>query len=249
MKKVIKYSVIGIIVLLFGAAAIKMIMQEPKEIREKKTIDSLLSVGNVDSSLVLLKSIESKSENYNWASTKIDSIQSIKDSVKSANFTKGLRNQIESIKSGNDYSKYYQSKETISNVVALFGARTKLIKEAREGENEEDKILAEELEKLNREVQFQEFPKIRKAFYENIKQDLWKDDIEVALKGDRNQTLDFTGAIFASNRGIDKVQTALVDVFKLYRFTRIQYRWSDMAREYDYYDLTVPADQEKVVFN
>lgn len=184
----------------------------------------------------------------NETATNVEKAEPVnQDSIDAVNFTASLKREIKSIKEGTDFTSFYQSKETLANIIVLFKVRARFIKQANEGSSPDDMILAKELESLTKKEQIQEFPKVRKAFFEFIKQDLWKEDVNLKLMGKKNTILDFTGSTFARNKSIAEAQEILNETFNMYRFKRTQYRWSDIAREYTSYDLPSPDDDEIIL--
>lgn len=246
MSKGLKMVLYGITIFVVLTIVITAIFGDSAEVREKKTISKLLQGGNVDSSLVLMENIEANSENYTWARFKIDSIQAVKDSTAAANFTAALKREIESIEKGNDLVDNYTSKDKLINVVLAFSVRAKFINEAKESDNPEDQKLGKRLEELTVKEQKLQFPKLRNAFYNFVKPELWEQDIKIKLLGDNFTTLDFTGSMFSLNKNISDSQKAMSETLRMYRFKRTQYRWSDIAREYTSYTIPSPDDDEIV---
>lgn len=92
------------------------------------------------------------------------------------------------------------------------------------------------------------FPNMRDAFGPVVRKMLWEVDITAKTTGAGYRTIKLTGGWFALNRNIKQVQEDMLPMLNRLRFKRAEYRWSDIANKYQYYELETPADDELVVW-
>lgn len=83
---------------------------------------------------------------------------------------------------------------------------------------------------------------MRKSYLDHIKDEMWRNDIDVSIEGKSKTTLNFTGGYFASNRNKEEFQTLQQDMLELLRFKRVNYRFTKYDDEYNYYDVKSPKD-------
>lgn len=88
-----------------------------------------------------------------------------------------------------------------------------------------------------------QFPMLRAAYAEFLRQQVWEQNIEVRASGGGSRTLILTGAIFASNAAIAEMQRASQQVFQKLRFSKITYEWYRGSRSYTY-TLPPVSDEE-----
>lgn len=124
----------------------------------------------------------------------------------------------------------------------LFSTYANEVAEGEKSTSTEDKKLASELKKKLIAKQVSEYPKMRNAYADFAGTTLWEQDIDVSSSGTGNTTITFVGAIFASNKGIDAVQTPLEDMLKELRFKRVNYKWYSGEDDYTYFNLKTPTD-------
>lgn len=106
--------------------------------------------------------------------------------------------------------------------------------------------LTAELEKKVIQSQQKNFPKIRKAYGEFLKNKLWEEDIYVELAGPGYSVVKFTGGYFAANKNIKETQETLNEMLQLLRFRQTQYRWHKGQDEFTYYTIDSNRDSEIV---
>jgi hypothetical protein len=154
-----------------------------------------------------------------------------------------ITNSIKSIDSGDDLTKNPINSATDFQItVTIFKAYATIIKEGKQSSDKEILRLTNELKKKVIASQMKNFPKIRKAYYEFIKNKLWENDVYVDVSGSGNTNLKFTGAYFAANKNIKTTQETLHEMLTLLRFKQTQYRWYKEQEEYTYYKIETPAD-------
>lgn len=102
--------------------------------------------------------------------------------------------------------------------------------------------VSKKLEKNIINIQTKNFPLMRKSYLDHIKDEMWRNDIDVSIEGKSKTTLNFTGGYFASNRNKEEFQTLQQDMLELLRFKRVNYRFTKYDDEYNYYDVKSPKD-------
>lgn len=155
-----------------------------------------------------------------------------------------LKNNIKSLDEDDLTSSPLKSAQDFTIAVAIFKAYALTINEAKTNKDKEVQSLISELEKKVVKSQIKNFPKLRKAYYEFLKEKLWENDIEVSISGKNNQKLSFTGGYFASNRNIKSTQESLSEMLNYLHFKQTQYRWYSRQDEYTYYDIESDTDNQ-----
>jgi hypothetical protein len=156
-----------------------------------------------------------------------------------------LKNNIKSIDDGDDLtSTTLKSAQEFTIAVALFKAYAMTINEAKTNKDKEVQSLVSELEKKVVKSQIKNYPKLRKAYFDFIKDKLWENDIDVRLSGKNNTTLSFTGGYFATNKNIASTQESLNEMLNYLHFKRIEYRWYKGEDEFTYYTIKSDSDSE-----
>lgn len=153
-----------------------------------------------------------------------------------------LKREIESLDKGVDFTGYKESLDAIQMELVLFSAWAINIDEASKSENQEIKSLGEKLKGKVEKIQLSEFPKLRKAYGKIVDKKLWEQNIEVETIGNTSKTIQFTGAIFASNKNKQDTQETLSELLNLLRFKKVNYKWYEYDDEYTYYELDTPKD-------
>lgn len=159
-----------------------------------------------------------------------------------------LKREIASIEKGVNFSTYRGTVEASQMELVLFAAWAKTINEALLSENTELQTLGKELEKKVKKIQIKEFPILRLAYTKAIYNNLWKENIETQLLGKKNKTIQFTGGYFSNNGNKAKTQETLREALKMFRFTKVNYKWYKNDDEYTYYEIDSPIDSELMVF-
>jgi hypothetical protein len=156
-----------------------------------------------------------------------------------------LKNNIKSIDGGDDLtSSPLKSAQDFTIAVALFKAYAITINEAKPNKDKEVQSLVSELEKKVVKSQIKNFPKLRKAYYEFIKEKLWENDVNVNISGNNNQKLSFTASYFAANKNIKDTQETLSEMLNYLHFKQTQYRWYKGQDDFTYYDIKSDNDNE-----
>lgn len=158
-----------------------------------------------------------------------------------------LANNIKSLDGGDDLTKSpLTSALDFQITAAIFKAYAMTIHEGKESSDKEVLQLTAVLEKKVIASQQKNFPKLRKAYYEFVKDKLWENDVYVDLSGAGNTVIKFTGGYFATNKNIKATQEALQEILQLLRFKQTQYRWYKGQDEYTYFTINSNTDSEIV---
>lgn len=158
-----------------------------------------------------------------------------------------LLNNIKSIDDGDDLTRSGLTSATAFQITAaLYNAYAVTINEGKGSSDNEVLRLTAELEKKVILSQQKNFPKIRKAYGEFLKNKLWEEDIYVELGGPDNTIVKFTGGYFAANKNIKETQLTLLEMLQLLRFRQTQYRWYKGQDEFTYYTIDANRDNEIV---
>lgn len=153
-----------------------------------------------------------------------------------------LKNNIKSL-DGSDDINPPKSPEEFIIAVALFKAYAVSINDAKLNKDKEVKILASELENKVVKYQIKNFPKLRKAYYELLREKLWENDIDVSLSGRNNTILRFTGGYFITNKNIASTQETLNEMLYYLHFKKTEYCWYE-GGELIYYSMDSDNDNE-----
>ncbi|MDR6760331.1 hypothetical protein J2Y38_000510 [Flavobacterium sp. 2755] len=159
-----------------------------------------------------------------------------------------LKREIVSIEEGVNFSTYRNTVEATQMELVLFAAWAKNINEALSSENDEVKTLGKELEKKVKNIQIKEFPVLRKAYAKAVYHKLWEQNIETQVLGNKNKTIQFTGGYFANNGNKAQTQQTLQEALKMFRFSKVNYKWYKYDDEYTYYEIDSPNDSELMSF-
>ena len=103
-----------------------------------------------------------------------------------------------------------------------------------------------QLKSALRALQLKEFPAMRKNYGKISASKLWESNIEVAVFGTGNTTIQFTGGIFANNANKQEFQTSLNKIFHRLRFKKSIYKWYKYDEEYTYYEISSANDGDIV---
>lgn len=154
-----------------------------------------------------------------------------------------LQLELKSIKTFNG-SEYRGDVSSLNIEVALFSVWGKMANDAKNHENLKISALGKSIEQNLRSLQVREFPKIRDNYAKIVKNKLWEQNIDVQCFGSQKTTLQFTGGIFASNKNKQDFQTTLSEIFRDFRFNRVNYKWYEYDDSYTYYTIKSDKDSE-----
>lgn len=204
------------------------------------------SDSNYDSAQLKISEIEGILARIKIEKQKQDSVNRVeKERKEIEDFKAQLNREIESFKTF-DGSKYRDGIGSIQIEIALFATWGNIIKKAESHTDKEIIKLSKTLRAKVTNQQRIEFPRLRKAYGEILKDKLWPENIKVTTKGSGHTTLEFVGGLFASNRNIQDTQQTLSEMLHLLRFKRANYKWYDYDDEYTYYSMKTVADSELV---
>ena len=145
-----------------------------------------------------------------------------------------LQREVDSLKKKPRLIDIPTTKDEVLMALVLIGGRVKIYQDAPAKLTPQDDKVRTEFRRLQSAYQVDAFPKLRKAQAEVLDRLLWEQDVRVKAIGDRSRTLRFTGAIFASNKGIKVAQENMGDTIDMLRFKQVRYEWYS-GSEYQYY--------------
>lgn len=186
---------------------------------------------------------ETSTESFSSTTAREETIEDIPNQIAQ------LKRELVSIEEGVNFSTYRNTIEATQMELVLFAAWAKTINEALLSENTEVKALGEELERKVKNIQIKEFPILRKAYAKAVNQKLWEQNIETQILGNKNKTIQFTGGYFANNGNKAQTQETLQEALKMFRFSRVNYKWYKYDDDYTYYEIDSPDDSELMSFN
>ncbi len=142
-------------------------------------------------------------------------------------------------------SLYQNSVDLILAERELFLAWGKLGARYKKSDTIEIKTIALKVLKKLPVLQSKEFPIMRKRYGKITGKILWENDIYVSTSGGKNEILNISGAIFASNMNIKNNVNEISSVLQKLRFKEVRYRWYKESDEFTYYRFDVPKDSQK----
>jgi hypothetical protein len=157
-----------------------------------------------------------------------------------------LEREIQTITEGVDFSTYRGTINALQLELVVFGAWTKIIKDAENSNCPEIQNLAKKLSSKVVNLQIKEFPKLRKEYTSIVAKKMWENDVEVYTSGAGNVYINITGGIFAANKNKQDFQNQIQEILTMFRFNQARYRWYKGADEYTYYELETPKDSELI---
>ncbi len=155
-----------------------------------------------------------------------------------------LKREIASFDKPYDNTSYQGSIESVQMGLVLFGAYASIIRKGKDSPDEENKKLADQLQKKVTARQVKDFPVLRKNYAKVAAENLWESNIYMTTSGANNSIVNLTGGLFASNKNIAETQKTLLDILTQFRFKEIRYRWYKDADEFTYYKLETPKDSD-----
>lgn len=97
--------------------------------------------------------------------------------------------------------------------------------------------------------QTQMLPVFRDGYGPIMRRALWEVDGKAKTFGTGFRTVEFVNGIFAANRNIKQAHESTRPMLMMLRFTRAEYKWFQQAREFSYYTLEPPRDDQLVDWN
>jgi len=119
------------------------------------------------------------------------------------------------------------SKQDIATRLSWHKSNTSLFNEVKGSKDKVIKPKVEILEKKIIEVQTKEFPELRTAYVESKKEVLEGQKINIAVSGPKQDTLTFTGELFANEKTKDAFLANIKPIIQDLRFKKVVYKWSD----------------------
>lgn len=139
--------------------------------------------------------------------------------------------------------KYSTDVETMSKEIRGFESDVLLSTKAFKHGNDSLKELSTELRGLIKKTQIKALPAYRKAYGKISGQVLWRENIEVKTKGKNNEKIIYTGGLFASNANIEDFYKQLKNIYHLYRFKEVGFKWYEND-DMTYYTVKSRADDD-----
>jgi hypothetical protein len=155
-----------------------------------------------------------------------------------------LQREVDSLKKKPTLTDIPATKDEMLMALVLIGGRVKIYQDAPSKLTPQDEEVRADFRRLQSAYQTDAFPKLRKAQAQILDRLLWEQDVRVSASGDRSRSLKFTGAIFASNKGIKVAQENMGDTIEMLRFKQVRYEWYS-GSEYQYYSYE-PLDDGKL---
>lgn len=230
-----------------------------------KSANKLIEQGNYTNAMSDLEKIEKTDSLYNKAQILIkraDSLNNLSDeekliakkqkeeNIKKEELLKQkeqLEREIKSIDKGIKFADGNSIDELQMDII-VFASWAKIIKKAKESEDNEIKALGNKLKSKVSKVQIREFPNLRKQYTKIVANKMWENDIEVYANGTGKRYINFTGGIFAANKNKKDFQNQLHDILTMFRFKQARYRWYKGEDEYTYWTIYEGKDSEPVTF-
>ena len=174
---------------------------------------------------------------------------SIKEVSKKARYATHIKNLSEGIRKMETWNKSYTSIPQMGDVLAEFkkiadvATSAQIINRGYEKADSTNlaKLITQTRSKLQ-SLQAREFPKMRRRFAEVMDGQMWEHNIDVRTNRTKSRGLVFTGGIFFSNSNIKDSYISGIDGWEKMRFTRVDFKPYDGAREWTYYSIESKSD-------
>lgn len=137
--------------------------------------------------------------------------------------------------------KYTGSVEGIVGVAKDFKDYRRLMLKLSKHDSVDVSSRANALLKKITELQVKSFPALRKAYVNESRNMLWRNNIDVDYDG--KGILTYTGGFFASNANIEDTYLKLQPALELLRFKQANFRFTEYS-DYTYYRVSSPKDSE-----
>jgi hypothetical protein len=137
----------------------------------------------------------------------------------------------------------YSDRTKIQVQSIVFSTYANDVAEGEKSASREDQRLASELKEKLVSKQTQEYPKMRKAYFEFVRNISKEKNVEVTLSGLGNTTLTLTGAIFGSTEAINIIQDSIKDMAKELRFKGVYYKALNQGKS-QHFDFDTLGDDE-----
>lgn len=142
----------------------------------------------------------------------------------------------------NDKDKYNDANWQL--YLTIFHSGAKLVHDNTSDKSDSLQTKVKELKKALSNYQVKLLPKMRNSYAKAAKEKLWRSNIEVAILGSNNTTLQFTGGSLASNANKEDFMKAMNEMVNELRFKKINLKWYEYDDEYTYYKLDTKSDSE-----
>jgi len=135
----------------------------------------------------------------------------------------------------------YSSRIKLQAQSMVFSTYANDVSEGEKSSSNEDRKLALELKNKLITKQVQEYPKMRKAYFDFASQISEEKGVKVTLSGEGNTLMTFISNIFSSEESRNVVQNGMNEMVNELRFKRINYKVNDQGKP-QYFDLKTPSD-------
>lgn len=149
-----------------------------------------------------------------------------------------------------DAKDYTNDAASLTIGLALIQAWVQIYNEgASIGLTNEQEAKRQHFKTLISKKQVQMLPVFRDSYGPIMRQALWEADGKARTFGKGFRTVEFVNGAFAANRNIKQVHESIYPMLMMLRFTRAEYKWIPQAREFSYYTLKPPQDDQLVNWN
>lgn len=145
-----------------------------------------------------------------------------------------------------DGSAYRSDVQAIQREAAIFGLWCGLALKAERSGNPEIVQLSMRLTEKVRSLQTAEFPEMRKAYGEAIREQLKAQRISVQVSGEGYRTLELSGDLFARDKPREDLHMAIADILAMLRFKQVDYRAATSAPPVSTVAISCPNDGDIV---
>lgn len=167
-------------------------------------------------------------------STSTNAVENVASTRAADPYSVRLQREVDDLQKNPTLTSLPTTKDEMLMALVLIGGRIKIYQDAPSNLTKQDEKVRAEFRRLQAAYQRNAFPKLRKAQAEILDKLLWEQDVRVNAVGDGNRILKFTGAIFASNRGVKVAQENMGETVEMLRFKEVRYEWYS-GSEYQYY--------------
>lgn len=108
--------------------------------------------------------------------------------------------------------------------------------------NKEHDKLSRKIFAQLKKVQKKEFPVLRKAFVNELRETVWEYDIYATISGSNSTILTMTSHVFASNGNIKSYFGEMSELLTSLKFKQARFKWYKDQSDYKYYNVESKPD-------